>query len=245
MRKIIFFLFIVLLLISPVLAGGYPVRQLAILYPKGELNITQGNLVDIPVSINNTGNMTLANIDINFETPEGWHSNSNLIKFIHPGIVKDVTLNMRPPYDAYGYYNVTLHVVSLLANIHLQEKLRVFVHGEKPPEYVVEENLRDQADEKISKARESLQKALDMDLNITGVSNVFTQAIDNYNSKNYTQAIFLAELSYNASEKLIAEKPNETTPQTQEGEGIQFDYTIVLLLLVFVLILISINKFFL
>lgn len=245
MGKNIFFPFIILLLVSPVMANGYPVRELTIIYPKGELNITQGNVTEIPVLINNTGNMTLANIDIYFETPEGWHSNSQKIKFIHPDISKDVTINITPPDEAYGYYNVTLHVVSLLANIHLQEKLKVFVHGEKPPEYVAEENLRNQADEKIAKARESLQKALDLGLNITSISNVFTHAIKKYDEKNYTESIFLAELCYNASERLIAERPNETEQQPQEGRGISVDYTLILLLIVFVVILVAVNKFFL
>ncbi|NIO21833.1 MAG: hypothetical protein GTN76_14165 [Candidatus Aenigmarchaeota archaeon] len=234
------------ILLSPVIVSGQfpPVRKIEILYPKDFLNITQGRLTDVPVNINNTGNTTLANLNVTFVTPEGWHSNSKLIKILHPEVDKIVYLNIKPPDEAYGYYNVTLRVFSPLAGMDVRELISTFVHGEKPPEVIVEEGLKKEADDAISKARDSLQKALDMDLNVTSASNVFSQAVDNYNQGNYTEAVFLAGLSYNASEKLIAERPNETS-QPRDGEEAPFDYTFVLVLLVFVLLLIAINKYFL
>jgi len=247
MKKILLLIIASVILIPSFVTSQFPpVREVTVLYPVDMINITQGNIATIPVTVNNTGNVTLANLNITFETPdtpEGWFSSWNSIKILYPEIVKTVNVNLRAPENAFGYYNITLHVISPLAGLDKKEPISIYVHGEKPPGFVKEENLRNEADEKISKAKESLQKALDMGLNVTGVSNVFSQALDNFNEGNYTQAIFLAELSYNASEILIEEGP----PKAEETHGTEggFDYTLILLLLLFIIVIIAINKYIL
>ncbi|NIO22510.1 MAG: hypothetical protein GTN38_00600 [Candidatus Aenigmarchaeota archaeon] len=213
-----------------------------ILHPVGITNLTQEETSEMHVNVKNTGNSTLANVNVSFEAPEGWYSGWDLINFIYMGTNKTVTLNLTAPSSAYGDYDINIKLISTLSGLDESKPMKVRVLGEKPPEVPNETVLKSEADDMISRARESLQRALDMNLDVTGVSNVFSRAVDSYNEGNYTQAIFLSELSYNASEQLISEgKP----PEPPEGGGIELDYTLVLLLLVFVIIIVGINKYFL
>ncbi len=242
MKKMIVFILLVFLFIPGVMAQFPPVRRVEILYPKNTINLTQGETSQIPVNVNNTGNVTLANLNVSFEVPEGWRSSWALIKILFEEINKTVTLNLTPSNSSFGMYNITIRVVSPLGGLNTSKVIRANVSGEKPPELVEEERkqaLKEEADEMISKARESIQKALDMGLNVTGAANVFSRAIEKYNEGNYTEAILLASLSYNASEQLIA----EGEPSEKERES--FDYGLILILMVFIIILIGVNKYLL
>ena len=242
MKKLAALILLTLLFVPGVMGQFPPVRRVEILYPANAINLTQGKTSQIPVNVNNTGNVTLANLNVSLEVPKGWHSNWAVIKILFEEINKTVILNLTPPNSSFGEYNITVRVVSPLAGLNTSKVIVANVSGEKPAELVKEEErhaLKEEADEMISRARENIQKALDMGLDVTSAVNVFSRAIEKYEEGNYTEAAFLASLSYNASEQLIAEgKIPEEKTQT-------FDYGLILILMVFIIILIGVNKYLL
>lgn len=249
MRRFLVVMVFVSLLLTPYLVFGQfpPVRRIKIIYPADSINLTQGETSEIPVNVNNTGNVTLANLNVTFETPEGWESGWDLIKFIHMDVNKTVRLNIKPTPTAYGDYNLTIRVISPPAEMNVSKIIKAKVFGEEPPKPPEPQEppepgenltLKSEADTMISKARSSIQAALSIGLDVTSAANVFSRAITSYDEKNYTQAIFFAGLAHNASEQILMEGPPK-----EKTTGL--DYSLILILLVFVIILVGVNKYFL
>jgi len=237
------FLVAVFLVVAGSFAAGHSQdgRSIEIIHPKDTINLTQGETSEIHVNIKNTGDLTIANLNVSLETPEGGYSDHGLVKFLYMGVNETVTLKITPVTSAHGEYDLNLRLFSTLSGLDESRPVKVRVLGEKPPDVPSPKNetvLKSEADEMISRARGSIQKALNAGLDVTSASNVFSRAIESYNEGNYTEAIQLAELARQNSENLIAVgKP------PKEEWSFEFDYTLILLLLVFIIIIIGVNKY--
>jgi|GEM_PF-1951350 len=251
--RVFFFLLAVSLVLAGPLVNGQSTdgRSIDVVLPGGILKLNQGEMSGIPVNVRNAGELTIANLNVSLETPEGWHSSWGLITFLYMGVNETVTLEITPPLTAYGEYDISLRMVSSLSGLDVSRQVKVNVSGEKPPEtseeVVEEKDLKPEADEMISRARDSIQRALDSGLDVTSASNVFSRAVESYNEGNYAQAVEMAGLAYRNSEQIISEGA-AAEEESAEGEppedGAMFDYTLILLLLVFIIIIIAVNKYF-
>jgi hypothetical protein len=253
MRKLPLLVIVSFLLAVPFPASGQPPESgIEILYPVDGISLKHGETSEIPVNIKNTGDLTVANLNVTFEAPEGWHSGWEVINFIYIGLNKTVGMGIRPANDSFGDYDVVLRLVSTISGVDERKTIKAVVSGEPPqpePQEPGERTVsKEEAEEMINRARGSIQEALDSGVDVTSAANVFSRALESYNRGDYAHAILLADLSYSASEKALGGVVTELETGEQEprgGEVTVFDYTLIVVLLLLIVALIAVNKFFL